>query len=39
MIVGFYLRPLRICTPKLLNDELDYLENSLAQLQYYKSFI
>ena len=36
MIMG-YFRTFRICIPKFLNDEFDYIENSLAQLQYPKT--
>ena len=39
IIVGFYLRAQRNCSPRFLNDELDYIENSFTQLQYHKSFI
>ena len=39
IIIGFYFRALRICTPNFLNDEFDYIENSFMQLQYPKSFI
>ena len=38
-MIGFYLRALRIGTPKYLKDELDYKENSFVQLHYFKSFI
>ena len=37
--MGFYCRDCGICIPKFLNDELDYKENSIEQLQYLKSFI
>ena len=35
----FYLRALRICSSKYLNDEFIHIENSFLNLQYPKSFI
>ena len=37
IVVSFYLRTLRICTPKYLNDEFDFIEKSFPQFQYLKS--
>ena len=39
IILGFYLRALRICSSKYLNDEFIHIENSFLNLQYPKSFI
>ena len=39
IIIGFYLRALRICSSKYLNDEFIHIENSFLTLQYPKSFI
>ena len=39
IIIGFYLRALRICSTKYLNDEFIPIENSFLNLQYPKSFI
>ena len=39
IIIGFYLRALRICSSKYLNDEFIHIENSFLSLQYPKSFI
>ena len=39
IIIGFYLRALRICSSKYLNDEFIHIENSVLNLQYPKSFI
>ena len=40
IIIGFfYLRALRICSSKYLNDEFIHIENSFINLQYPKSFI
>ena len=39
IIIGFYLRALRICSSRYLNDEFIHTENSLLNLQYPKSFI
>ena len=39
VIKGFYLRALRICSSKYLNDEFIDIENSFLNLQYPKSFI
>ena len=39
IIIGFYFRALRICSPKYLNDEFIHIENSFLNLQYPKSFI
>ena len=39
IIIGFYLRALRICSSKYLNDEFIHIENSFLNLQYPKSFI
>ena len=39
IIIGFYLRSLRICSSKYLNDEFNHIENSFLNLQYPKSFI
>ena len=39
IIAGFYLRTLRICSSKYLNDEFIQIENSILNLQYPKSFI
>ena len=39
IIIGFYLRALRICSSKYLNDEFNHIENSFLNLQYPKSFI
>ena len=38
IIIGFYLRALRICSLKYLNDEFNHIENSFLNL-YPKSFI
>ena len=38
IIIGFYLRALRICSSKYLNDEFIHIENSFLNLQYPKSF-
>ena len=39
IIIGFYLRALRICSLNYLNDEFIHIENSFLNLQYPKSFI
>ena len=39
IIIGFYLRALRICSTKYLNDEFIHIENSFLNLLYPKSFI
>ena len=39
IITGFYLRALRICSSKYLNDDFIHIENSFLNLQYTKSFI
>ena len=39
VIIGFYLRALRICSLKYLNDEFNHSENSFLNLLYPKSFI
>ena len=39
IMIGFYLRALRICSSKYLNDEFIHFENSFLKLQYPKSFI
>ena len=39
LIIGFYLRALRICPSKYLNDKFIHIENSFLDLQYPKSFI
>ena len=39
IIIGFYLRALRICSSKYLNDEFIHIENSFLNFQYPKSFI
>ena len=39
IIRGFYLRAIRICSSKYLNDEFIHIENSFLNLQYPKSFI
>ena len=39
VIIGFYLRALRICSSKYLNDEFNHIENSFLNLLYLKSFI
>ena len=39
IIIGFYLRALRICSLKYLNDEFNHIENSFPNLLYSKSFI
>ena len=39
IIIGFFLRTLRICSSKYLNDGFIHIENSFLNLQYPKSFI
>ena len=39
IIIGFYLRALCICSPKYLDDEFDYIDNSFLNLLYPKPFI
>ena len=39
LIIGFYLRALRICTPQHLDNEEKYLERSFKALHYPQSFI
>ena len=39
IVIGFYLKALRICTTKHLNDEFIHIENSFLNLLYPKSFI
>ena len=39
IIIGFYLRALRICSSKYLNNEFIHIENSFLNLQYPKFFI
>ena len=39
IIIGFYLRALRICSSKYSNDEFIHIENSFLNLLYFKSFI
>ena len=39
IIIGFYIRTLRICSSKYLNDEFIHIENAFLNLQYPKSFI
>ena len=39
IIIGFYLRAIRICSSKYLNDQFIHIENSFLNLQYPKSFI
>ena len=39
IIIGFYLRALRICSSKYSNDEFIHIENSFLNLQYPESFI
>ena len=39
IIIGFYLRALRIWSSKYLNDEFIHIENSFLNPQYPKSFI
>ena len=39
LIIGFYLRALRIYSPQYLNEEFEYIEHSHKSLKYTKSFI
>ena len=39
IIIGFYLRALRICSPKYLNDEFNYMKNYFLNLLKPKPFI
>ena len=39
LIIGFYLRTLRICNPQYLNEEFEYIKHSLKSLKYPKFFI
>ena len=39
ILIGFFLRALRICSPKFLNKEFEDIHNSFSKLQYTKSFI
>ena len=39
LIIGFYLRALRICSPEHLTDEERYIEQSFSALQYPRYFI
>ena len=39
IIIGFYLRALRICSPQYLNEEFEYFEHSFKSLKYPKCFI
>jgi len=39
LVIGFYLRALRICTKKFLDEEFEFIDNSFTQLQYPQSFI
>ena len=38
IIIGLYLRALRICSSKYLNDEFNHIENSFLNLLYPKSY-
>ena len=39
IIIGFYLRALRICSPEYLDNEMKYIEESFTTLRYPKHFI
>ena len=39
LIIGFYLRALRICSPHYLNKEFEYIKHSLKSLKYPKFLI
>ena len=39
IIIGFYLRALRICSSKYFNDEFNHIENSFLNLLYPESFM
>ena len=38
LIIGFYVRALRICSPEYLDEEFEYIEHSLKRLKYLKIF-
>ena len=33
-LIGFFLRAIRICSPKYLNEEFEHIHNSFSKLQY-----
>ena len=39
IIIGFYLRALRICSPEYVDNEIKYIEESFTTLKYPKHFI
>lgn len=39
IIIGFYLRAFRICSPQLLPEEENYIENTFKTLQYPNYFL
>ena len=39
LIIGFYLKALRICSPQYLDEEFEYIEPSLKSPKYPKFFI
>ena len=39
LIIGFYLRSLKLCSPQYLNKEFEYIKHSLKSLKYQKIFI
>ena len=39
LIIAFYLRTLRICSPQYLDDRFRYTEDSFKSLKYPKNFI
>ena len=39
ILIVFFLRTLRICSPNFLNEEFEHIKNSFSKLQYPKSFI
>ena len=39
ILIGFFLRALRICTPKFLDEEFEHISRSFTSLQYPIAFI
>ena len=39
ILIGFFMRTLRICSSKFLNKEFGHIHNSFSKLQYPESFI